>query len=414
MIIEENETIFFVCDCCGQATTDRHKMCRYYDHATRKTIHYCNECRYKCGLLVCGDCNGLCHTQNSEVALTLIENLKENTGILAKYTRSRHYALLDNGEEWVCDDCVDRLESEGWAHCEQCGVLTNTISHTDCYDDLCPSCYSAYMEQLEEERYSEDPSDWDHELISSYHDSSLEFDDPEDKLVFGTEFEFVVGDNNEHFDCYETLGKFVRELTNSPITSTIEKDASVDFEVISAPEGLDKVQKNLGHIIDVLNNYGCRSWDYASGCGLHFHVNRRGVHHIKNIVKFFVDNQTDIIKLSGRTLDQITSWCRFASLPDLLEYSEKELLEGTGFISRYSAINFNNQSTIEFRLFRASLKKERVNAYIAFLKAIFKNARFLNKVNFNQLVATSKSKDLAEITGIPLINKSLKQVMRGE
>lgn len=415
-MIENNETVFYVCDCCGKTQTDSFRMCQYYDHKTNKTIHYCGECRYKCGFEVCGHCHDLFFRIESDEARKLVENLIRKSGVKVNCCRLNHYALIDRYDEWICWDCTDKLEADGWIRCDRCGAYSNEITTTDCSEDLCPNCYAGYLEELEERESncSGDPSDWEHDLISSYHESILEFDDPEDKLVFGTEFEFIIGSNNNSLNCYEAVDSFVRELTNSPITSAIEKDASVDFEVISAPEGLDKVQKNLSHIIDVLSNYDCKSWDHSSGCGLHFHVNRRGVHHIKNIVKFFVDNQTDIIKLSGRTPDQITSWCRFDSLPDLLDYSDKELLKGTLFTSRYSAINFNNRCTIEFRLFRASLRKERVNAYIAFLKAIFKNARFLNKVNFNQLVATSKSKDLAEITGIPLINKSLKQVMRGE
>ena len=119
-------------------------------------------------------------------------------------------------------------------------------------------------------------------------------------------------------------------------------------------------------------NQGYRSHN-TSTCGLHIHVNRSclGERHdeqdeaISRILFFVESNWNELLKFSRRTEYSMNRWAaRYG-----FEKSGREILYKAkkGNNGRYAAVNLMNYSTIEFRLFRGTLK---YNTFIATLELV--------------------------------------------
>ncbi len=142
-----------------------------------------------------------------------------------------------------------------------------------------------------------------------------------------------------------------------------ETDGSLQygFEMITQPRSLPE-QRELFKFLDkpaLVRNL--RSHGTAT-CGLHVHVSRSGLtnHQIARVVTFTNDpaNEPFIVALARR---YNTGYCRVYP---------KQLADAHLPGDRYESVNLTRNSTIEFRLFRGSLKYRAVIAAIEFCHAI--------------------------------------------
>lgn len=109
-------------------------------------------------------------------------------------------------------------------------------------------------------------------------------------------------------------------------------------------------------------------------CGLHVHVNRDafGISEaeqdavIARILYFFEKNWEELLKFSRRTPRQLEYWAARYGYKDqpkeLLDHAKKGCHGG-----RYTSVNLTNADTIEFRIFRGTLK---YNTLIATLQLV--------------------------------------------
>ena len=108
-------------------------------------------------------------------------------------------------------------------------------------------------------------------------------------------------------------------------------------------------------------------------CGLHVHVNRDSLgdtltqqeEAIARIL-FFVENHwNELLRFSRRTQEQMDHWAarygRKNSPKEQMEHVKKQ------YAGRYTCVNLTNGTTIEFRLFRGTL---RYNTLIATLQLV--------------------------------------------
>ena len=121
-----------------------------------------------------------------------------------------------------------------------------------------------------------------------------------------------------------------------------------------------------------------RQLDYrshqAKTCGLHVHVNRTAFgdniaeqEEVIARILYFVEKNWDELRVaSRRTAKQFENWCnRIGYHPqpkDLLDTAKKNYKS-----FRYVAVNLCNANTVEFRLFRGTL---RYNTFIATLQLV--------------------------------------------
>ena len=111
----------------------------------------------------------------------------------------------------------------------------------------------------------------------------------------------------------------------------------------------------------------------TSTCGLHVHINRSCLgdtqeeqdHVISHILYFVEKNWNELLKFSRRSEYSMNRWAsRYGyekSGRDILEKAKK------GNLGRYAAVNLQNYSTVEFRLFRGTLK---YSTFIAALELV--------------------------------------------
>lgn len=220
-----------------------------------------------------------------------------------------------------------------------------------------------------------------HDMLDSYscrfEKSKLENVSNSAKLRLGAELEaelLTLPDAHALEDCLESL-----RLKHDLI---IKSDGSLTdgAEFVTLPLKKDELKKTLNVIIDKILDVGSwRSWN-GGNCGFHIHVNRTAC-NISALLQFFIDYKEDIKKLSGRK-----NW----------RYCDYYIYKNNNSDSRYLALNFQNSNTVEFRLWRGSLKKSTLNAYIDFTYEVCRLGRKLKTMTFQQVIVSSQSHDLYE------------------
>jgi hypothetical protein len=147
----------------------------------------------------------------------------------------------------------------------------------------------------------------------------------------------------------------------------LKEDGSLNqgFEIVTHPHSLDEYQQNFDwSALGQLRRLGFRSWD-TSTCGLHVHVSRSAFGipnsrrditkvqaHELRFMKLIYDNERQISRLAGRT----STYATFEDKGNLVN----KIKHGSQHNGRYSAINSDNSATLEVRVFRGSLKPQRV------------------------------------------------------
>lgn len=141
-----------------------------------------------------------------------------------------------------------------------------------------------------------------------------------------------------------------------------ERDGSLNdgAELISAPAGLD-VQRDLWRAVLACPEVRqLRSHD-TSTCGLHVHVQRPGAWLTAKAAQWLALPTTEeLVRLVARRYN--TTYCRMES-----RTLSRRTVHGW---SRYDALNTTNSGTIEFRIFRGTLRPESVLAAVEFAHAV--------------------------------------------
>lgn len=154
-------------------------------------------------------------------------------------------------------------------------------------------------------------------------------------------------------------------------------DGSLDegFEIVTHPMTLAYHCQEMPwqEVLDTAVALGYRSHQ-ADTCGLHVHVNRTAFGPreadqdpvIARILYFVEKHWDELLKFSRRTPRQLERWATrygYREQPqDILEHAKKGYCGG-----RYTCVNLRNRSTIEFRMFRGTLK---YNTLIATLQLV--------------------------------------------
>lgn len=142
----------------------------------------------------------------------------------------------------------------------------------------------------------------------------------------------------------------------------LKDDGSLDdgYEVVTAPMDVQSHRKYWPQFLAV--SEGLLSFKTKT-CGLHVHVSRRTLSRLQiaKIVCFVnsAANRDFMTTIAQRNSDQ---WSK---------YSEKRLADSAKKdVSRYQAVNLLNDETIEFRIFKGTLKQSSLFSAIEFCEAI--------------------------------------------
>ena len=369
----------YFCADCGALIENEKAMITAQDGKT-----FCNEeCAEAAGYYKCTDC-GDWEPNCVEVP---------HQGMVCEYCREYgpYHQCEDCGDWcrdrdmrcdgiWVCDYCYD----ESWYTCDGCGCLVRAddVHEIDGYN---------YCEACAEEMESATIHDYSYKPYPDFHHTQEDFTNGT-PLYMGVELEVDKGQDPE---------KLAEELQVNVPEIYCKHDGSLDdgVEIVSHPCTLAYHMNELNWewIRKKCCEYGFTSHD-AGTCGLHVHVNRN----------FFGNTQTEIdlniakavllvnrfweshmIPFSRRTEEQLNHWASKNEITledddnDATLASKARDLRNKG---RYYAVNLRNANTIEFRLFRGTLKASTFNATLQFVDTL---CRFAKKLNINDINKTT-------------------------
>ena len=307
-----------ICDCCGAEIPEDENYSWLGDDIV------CDDCRRnECGC--CENCDELIY---------------------------RSEAIMEDGH-FVCRSCYDNE----YFHCADCDML---LHQDDIYTyneiDLCYDCYEKKNHTIHEYGYKPEPVFYG-----------------EGKRFFGVELEV---DEGGHDDDYAL--EILEEANYRDEHIYIKNDGSLNcgFEIVTHPMTLsyhledfcweDVLHKavQLGYLSHQTNT-----------CGLHVHVNRSSLGEterqqddaISRILYFVEANWNEMLKFSRRTQTNINRWAARMGY----EHHPKDLLKkAKGVYGRYYAVNLRPRQTIEFRLFRGTLKYETLIATLQFVNIL--------------------------------------------
>lgn len=288
----------------------------------------------------------------------------------------------------LCQRCYDNH----YVTCEHCGCI---ISNDDaCYDDdddysYCQSCYNRYgIGTIHEYSYKPYPI---------FYGTGPQY--------FGVELE-IDGAGKDGANAHEILT--VANQADEHIYIKSDSSLNDGMEIVTHPCSLDYHIKHLPwrDIVQKALELSYKSHK-TSTCGLHIHVSRNAFSDdyqvqedcIGRILFFMERHWEELLKFSRRTESQLNRWaCRygFKNTPkDILDHAKK------GYSGRYTCLNLNNSDTIEFRIFRGTLK---YNTLIATLQLVNEICNVAFSMSDEQLSALCWTSFAEHITAKELIS----------
>lgn len=320
-----------------------------------------------------------------------------------------------NGEI-LCSDCIDNFTSV----CDCCGErIWSEDTYGDEYTTLCYHCYNNHYTRCEEcdsiihndDAYEYDDCYYCHECYqnirrnTSIHEYGYK---PEpifygnSNRYFGVELE-IDGAGKDDGYAEELLD--IANMRGEHIY--IKTDGSLDdgMEIVTHPMSLDYHKDFCWE--DIMHHavrLGYRSHQ-TSTCGLHVHVNRNSFAKsrekqdevISKILYFVEHHWNEMLKFSRRSEYAMNRWAaRYG-----YENSPKAIMDkAKKNYGRYVAVNLCNYHTIEFRLFRGTLK---YNTLIATLELVNKICDIALSYTDDEMSKLSWSEFVSEITKPELI-----------
>lgn len=322
--------------------------------------------------------------QDANEALDLINSYRKKD---ISYGFCGIFESVFNDTIFQCGDCSDYFYSEDYHNVEDdYGVCSHCVGNYYWND-----YHSYYTEDEDENR--------DYENIGSRHSSKHEltripslYDQRKPRVLLGLELEMEISDN---YDLDDRAGLLLNSVNpcyageNTYTYALCEEDCSIDrgFEMVTGYTGLDVHAHQLKFFKERFK--GATSHN-TSTCGLHVHICKSDMTtlHASKMVLFINDpanhdlvyalarrDESGYCKIYDKKSDK--SWIKNA----LLRTKRKDQIQSLN-PDRYEALNFQNDKTVEFRLFKGTLKYETIMSCLEFTFATW---HFCREASTNQL-----------------------------
>lgn len=293
---------------------------------------------------VCGKAVSHREAAEHDGEVLCLDCLEERTAVCAEC--GQRFWRRDMREEngiIVCDSCYDMC----YTHCEDCGCLLHDddVYHYEWSD-------AAYCEECFEEKNGNTIRNYAYKPEPIFYGSGnlfigveLEIDKGGEIRENAEEISDIANRDAEHLYCKHD-GSLNRgfEIVSHPMTPEYHTNAMPWEEVL---------QKALA-----LGYYSHQT----NTCGLHMHVGRVAFGEtyeeqeaaIARVVYFIENHWQEMVRFSRRTEASLNQW---ASRYGILENTENTYKQAKdSHLGRYVAINLENADTIEFRIFRGTLR----------------------------------------------------------
>ena len=307
-----------------------------------------------------------------------------------------------------CDNCSAKFyEENGGRHnyvtCPSCDDIfhrENGLWYNDnlycegCHDSNVYTCDECCSEYWDGDGHDCD-SDEDNGSIHSYSYRPSPYFFGKGQYHLGFELE-VEARNSSRYEGAE----LVQNELGAHAYMKDDGSLSDGFEIVTHPHTLSDYQTAFNwDFIPKLKRDGFRSWNTDS-CGLHVHVSRtafgtgespwgradrdqiilRKQAHELRFMKLIYDNQRQVERIAGRSNNNYATFQDKGKLVSKIKF-------GNQSSGRYSAINTENDATLEVRVFKGSLRKERVLSALEFVTACVEYTRDLKVTSKNQALS---------------------------
>lgn len=320
-----------------------------------------------------------------------MDNKTENTRLVcsccgAELDTEDYYEMQG---ELLCPDCYHN-ETVACEHCGERIWLDDNAGSDNmplcqrCYDDYYTTCeccgriiHRDYANYDDDDDYPYCDRCYEERCQSSIHEYSYK---PEpifygdSKRYYGVELEIDEGGkSSDNADTLLGIGNRLAEHIY------IKSDGSLNdgMEIVTHPMTLHYHKNRMpwAELMESAIHMYYRSHK-TSTCGLHVHVNRTAFGNTREAqdecisrVLYFVEHHwNELLKFSRRTEYQMNRWAARYGYKN----NPKEILEDAkkGCNGRYACVNITNWSTIEFRMFRGTLKYNTLIATLEMVDAI--------------------------------------------
>ena len=300
----------------------------------------------------------------------ICESCADEETVICSHCGERIYWDDNAGDERtpLCQHCYDRW----YQSCSCCGRI---LHEDDVYyrsrDDDEPLCLTCYNREH------------DYRTIQDYYYKPEPLFRGDGPRYFGVELEIdEAGEDNDS-------ARRIMEIANGNGLENLycKHDGSLDdgFELVTHPMTLEYHMKEMpwAKVLQEAIRLGYVSHQTTT-CGLHVHVNRDAFGAseaeqdavIARILYFFEKNWEELLKFSRRTPRQLEHWAARYGYKDqpkeLLDHAKKGSHGG-----RYTSVNLTNADTIEFRIFRGTLKYNTLIATLQLVDRVCDVALFL-------------------------------------
>lgn len=332
----------FVCSCCGQ----EYPLHDCYEVGNRS---FCPDCLDE-ETLVCTHC---------EERILNHQNMGDDDSPLCQHCYEHHYLN--------CDRCGTLIQRDD-AH-----YLTSDSEEPFCYDCYCLECRESVIHD-----YNYRPEPIFYGTGERFFGIELEIDEGGERSSPAEEILSIANKDHELIYC--------------------KHDGSLDrgFEIVTHPMTLAFHQESMPwkSILESARSLGYRSHQ-ANTCGLHIHVSRSALGAdadqqdavIARILYFFERHWEELLKFSRRTAYQLNRWAArygYKEQPiDILDHVKKN------YVGRYTCVNLVNEETVEFRIFRGTLKYNTLIATLQMVNRICDVALFMSDEELKALSWTS-------------------------
>ena len=291
----------------------------------------------------------------------------------------------------LCADCLDThtvlcVECGGriWSD-DNAGSRDEPLCQ-DCYDDNYTSCCRCGRQLREDQAYYESSDEYDERPYCSQCYAALDKDQSihhyyyKPKAVFHGEGPRFFGVELEIDGAGERTSNALALLNianRNGDCAYIKHDGSLDdgLEIVTHPMSLEYHLRKMPWEALCCKAVSLGYLSHrTSTCGLHVHVSRSAFGEteaaqeaaIARVLYFFEKHWEELLKFSRRTPRQLERWAArygYKEQPmEILDFAKKGYHGG-----RYTCVNLQNADTVEFRMFRGTLKPNTIFAALELL-----------------------------------------------
>jgi len=334
---------------------------------------------------------------------------------ITRYRNYRHTLSVPNSDfaefeqiegDERCTTCANKIYDEGggrdnWSNCGACDDIQhddNMQYFNDCR--YCEYCYDNNVytcDECNEQYWDGDGHDCetDEGVIHSYSYRPSPYFFGKGQYHLGFELEVEARNESRYVGA-----EIAQDTLGSHAYMKDDGSLSDGFEIVTHPHTLEAYKKDFDwEFTSKLKREGFRSWN-TDTCGLHVHVSRtafgdgvspwgrsdrdqlilrRQAHELR-FMKLIYDNQRQVERIAGRAGNHYATFQDKGKLVPKVKF-------GNQTSGRYSAINTENDATLEVRVFKGSLRKERVLSALEFVTASVEYTRGLKVTAKNQALS---------------------------